>query len=315
MSHSELRMRHVQNLYKNEPSTAGSVNGDVFYVQRDKLSASVTLHPEFPTIPPTIHIQPPMRHPMLDQRMVVCFHEYITNWRMHSELGKVVSTILDELQSSLNGGFAPPQQQQQSFQPQTQTHTHQHSQHQQQQYTQPTPNPDASRLARLGLPPVPDHFTELERFSHEELLALNEDEGKFVEFFSKLPMVKKLEEIEKNLKEENKAIAKQNLARKPELEHRKELLLQQHKELESKRGEYETLKAKYESLQKSLSPTAVLEQLNLAESKARQEADNLETSFQRGEMGLNEFIERFKKIKEKQHLLKNKSVAFQASMR
>ncbi|KAJ0050710.1 hypothetical protein NL108_005078, partial [Boleophthalmus pectinirostris] len=72
-----------------------------FTVNNSTISVNILLPPQFPQEKPMVSVYPPVGHHLVDGNngtIVTC--PLITNFGMHSDLGKVIQTLLDELWKS-----------------------------------------------------------------------------------------------------------------------------------------------------------------------------------------------------------------------
>ena len=143
-------------------------------------------------------------------------------------------------------------------------------------------------------PPVPDNFVypnfpEILKNWKEDL----EDEQDIIEFVNSLEEVKKLTKIRDEFLESNLEKVHQNLKKKEEYEQ----LLSEHQEeineIEDSNTTLSQLLKEVDLINKKYSQEKVLEKLREMENGYNKEASDIQKSFLRKEIGVEEFIESF----------------------
>jgi len=325
------RTHHIDSLLRHNPGIRESRSGSEFNItgqthHSTHFTVTVTLPHDFPQASPSITVQPGMQHRQLDSQMNASLHSL---WSMHSDLGKVVRALVDDLRTATPlpatswgesgrsyGAPAPAQ---------TQHNWGQQPQHipGQQSWGGPGgigsgsggggggagPAVAGSAHARVGLPDIPSHFIELDSLSFEQLEGLD-DAAKFKEFFEQLPQVRELKQAEATIQQENQALAEANLAKQPELERAKQQLLEQHALLAERKKRYEELSQRQDELTKDLSIESITAQLDIAEQEAKEQANIIEAKFKAGELTVDVFMKQFKEAAERHHMRKNKAESF-----
>ncbi|KAM9192962.1 vacuolar protein sorting-associated protein 37A [Mergus octosetaceus] len=71
-----------------------------FTVNNLTININILLPPQFPQEKPVISVFPPVRHHLMDKQGVYVTGPLISNFTMHSDLGKIVQSILDEFWKS-----------------------------------------------------------------------------------------------------------------------------------------------------------------------------------------------------------------------
>uniref|UniRef100_A0A3P8VX37 VPS37A subunit of ESCRT-I n=1 Tax=Cynoglossus semilaevis TaxID=244447 RepID=A0A3P8VX37_CYNSE len=101
----QQRQRQIESLKAAHPSLA-EIQKDVEYripftVNNSTISVNVLLPPQFPQEKPMVSVYPPVGHHLVDSNNgTMITSPLITNFGMHSDLGKVVQSVLDEFWES-----------------------------------------------------------------------------------------------------------------------------------------------------------------------------------------------------------------------
>ncbi|XP_060748415.1 vacuolar protein sorting-associated protein 37A isoform X1 [Tachysurus vachellii] len=99
------RQRQIESL-KAAHSTIAEIQKDVEYripftVNNSTISVNILLPPQFPQEKPVITVYPPVGHHLVDgNNGTVVTSPLITNFGMHSDLGKLIQSLLDEFWKS-----------------------------------------------------------------------------------------------------------------------------------------------------------------------------------------------------------------------
>lgn len=101
----QQRQRQIESLKAAHPSLA-EIQKDVEYripftVNNSTISVNILLPPQFPQEKPMVSVYPPVGHHLVDSNNgTIVTSPLITNFGMHSDLGKVIQSLLDELWKS-----------------------------------------------------------------------------------------------------------------------------------------------------------------------------------------------------------------------
>ncbi|CAL9700521.1 unnamed protein product [Knipowitschia caucasica] len=101
----QQRQRQIESLKAAHPSLA-EIQKDVEYripftVNNSTININILLPPQFPQEKPMVSVYPPIGHHLVDSNNgTVVTSSLITNFGMHSDLGKVIQSLLDELWKS-----------------------------------------------------------------------------------------------------------------------------------------------------------------------------------------------------------------------
>ncbi|XP_026216498.1 vacuolar protein sorting-associated protein 37A isoform X2 [Anabas testudineus] len=101
----QQRQRQIESLKAAHPSLA-EIQKDVEYripftVNNSTISVNILLPPQFPQDKPVVSVYPPVGHHLVDSNNgSIITSSLITNFGMHSDLGKVIQSLLDEFWKS-----------------------------------------------------------------------------------------------------------------------------------------------------------------------------------------------------------------------
>uniref|UniRef100_A0A8C6ZWS3 VPS37A subunit of ESCRT-I n=1 Tax=Nothoprocta perdicaria TaxID=30464 RepID=A0A8C6ZWS3_NOTPE len=281
-----------------------------FTVNNVTININILLPPQFPQEKPVISVFPPVRHHLMDKQGVYVTSPLISNFTMHSDLGKIIQSILDEfwknppvlvssstsfpyLYSKPPGmppyapqafPFLPPYPPQEASRP-----------------LAPVPVPEPIRpsyaaekpaapsygliedlplpvpTAEVGqngftykMPDVPDTFPELSELSISQLTNMNEQEEVLLEQFVNLPQLKQVITDRDELVTSIEELAKKNLLLEPSLEAKRQTVLD-----------------------KSCSPSALQARLKVAAHEAEEESDTIAEDFLEGKTEIDDFLSSF----------------------
>ncbi|XP_037619523.1 vacuolar protein sorting-associated protein 37A [Sebastes umbrosus] len=101
----QQRQRQIESLKAAHPSLA-EIQKDVEYripftVNNSTITVNILLPPQFPQEKPVVSVYPPVGHHLVDSNNgTMITSPLITNFGMHSDLGKVIQSLLDEFWKS-----------------------------------------------------------------------------------------------------------------------------------------------------------------------------------------------------------------------
>ncbi|KAM6940052.1 vacuolar protein sorting-associated protein 37A isoform 2-T2 [Xenentodon cancila] len=101
----QQRQRQIESLKAAHPSLA-EIQKDVEYripftINNSTISVNILLPPQFPQEKPVVSVYPPVGHHLVDSNNgTMISSPLITNFGMHSDLGKVIQSLLDEFWKS-----------------------------------------------------------------------------------------------------------------------------------------------------------------------------------------------------------------------
>ncbi|XP_034628664.1 vacuolar protein sorting-associated protein 37A isoform X1 [Trachemys scripta elegans] len=96
----QQKQRQIESL-RSAHSAIAEIQKDVEYrlpftVNNLTININVLLPPQFPQEKPVISVFPPIRHHLMDKQGVYVACPLISNFTMHSDLGKIIQSLLDE---------------------------------------------------------------------------------------------------------------------------------------------------------------------------------------------------------------------------
>uniref|UniRef100_A0A8D0BK97 Vacuolar protein sorting-associated protein 37A n=1 Tax=Salvator merianae TaxID=96440 RepID=A0A8D0BK97_SALMN len=96
----QQKQRQIESL-RSAHTAIAEIQKDVEYrlpftVSNLTININILLPPQFPQEKPVISVFPPIRHHLVDKQGVFVTCPLINNFTMHSDLGKIVQSILDE---------------------------------------------------------------------------------------------------------------------------------------------------------------------------------------------------------------------------
>ncbi|XP_006893613.1 PREDICTED: vacuolar protein sorting-associated protein 37A isoform X1 [Elephantulus edwardii] len=96
----QQKQRLIESL-RNSHSSIAEIQKDVEYrlpftVNNLTININILLPPQFPQEKPVISVYPPIRHHLMDKQGVYVTCPLVNNFTMHSDLGKIIQSLLDE---------------------------------------------------------------------------------------------------------------------------------------------------------------------------------------------------------------------------
>ncbi|TFK14920.1 PH and SEC7 domain-containing protein 2 [Platysternon megacephalum] len=96
----QQKQRQIESL-RSAHSAIAEIQKDVEYrlpftVNNLTININILLPPQFPQEKPVISVFPPIRHHLMDKQGVYVACPLISNFTMHSDLGKIIQSLLDE---------------------------------------------------------------------------------------------------------------------------------------------------------------------------------------------------------------------------
>uniref|UniRef100_K3X272 VPS37 C-terminal domain-containing protein n=1 Tax=Globisporangium ultimum (strain ATCC 200006 / CBS 805.95 / DAOM BR144) TaxID=431595 RepID=K3X272_GLOUD len=301
---------------KNQQQTTFEVA--IADTSRGKLFLTLTLPQDFPLKAPQAQVSMPLQHKWLDIAGNVQGHPDLNQWTAHSDLGRIVSEIVNELHrvassaqlhaaAPANGIAAkadtrrpssaspsPPQHQlqQSAYSLQAASYTSISSQAQSRQSaisTQQQQQAAVKSLPRTQMPVIPAIFPELEELSVAQLEALATDRHALKAFVKKMHSVQEFMKLREDVMAGNVRIA--------------ETTLSHEGEMRTLQGEVQALRSSLRDAQESLAqkqarqsrvlarhrPDALLDQLSAATKELDASSDDLALQFAHGEMDVAQF--------------------------
>uniref|UniRef100_A0A667X9P4 VPS37A subunit of ESCRT-I n=1 Tax=Myripristis murdjan TaxID=586833 RepID=A0A667X9P4_9TELE len=329
----QQRQRQIESL-KAAHSSLAEIQKDVEYripftVNNSTISVNILLPPQFPQEKPVVSVYPPVGHHLVDSNNgTIVTSPLITNFGMHSDLGKVIQSLLDEfwksppaLMSSGPTGFpymykpsgmAPYPTQGFHYGPPPAPapapipHTGADSTHGPPRAPAPyglitdlpLPVPTGETQAGLNghmykMPEIPESFPELSEMSMSQLKDMSEQEDVLLEFFVSLPQLKQVTSDKEELVTSIVDMAKKNLQMEPQLEGKRQEMLYKYEQLTQMKSAFETKMQRQHELSESCSLSALQARLKVAAHQAEEESEETAENFLEGRTEIDDFLTSF----------------------
>uniref|UniRef100_A0A8C5LUH7 VPS37A subunit of ESCRT-I n=1 Tax=Leptobrachium leishanense TaxID=445787 RepID=A0A8C5LUH7_9ANUR len=330
----QQRQRQIDSL-KACHSSIAEIQKDVEYrlpitIKNLTININILLPPQFPQEKPHISVYPPIRHHLVDKQGVNITCPLVNNFTMHSDLGKIVQSLLDEfwknpptvapksgsfpyLFSSPSGippyphsgfPFLPsyPTQETNRSVPVSDPVPAIYS-------TAKAPAPSSGLITELPLPvptsevgingftykmpELPDKFPELLELSVPQLSEMMEQEDFLLEQFVNLPQLKQIITDKEDLVKNIEDLARKNLHLEPILEAKRQALLDKYELLTQMKAAFEKKLQRQHELSESCSLSALQARLKVAAHEAEEESDNIAENFLEGKTDMDDFLSTF----------------------
>ncbi|KAM4604124.1 vacuolar protein sorting-associated protein 37A isoform 1-T3 [Polymixia lowei] len=333
----QQRQRQIESL-KAAHSSLAEIQKDVEYripltVSNSTISVNILLPPQFPQEKPIVSVYPPVGHHLVDSNNgTMVTSPLITNFGMHSDLGKVIQSLLDEFWKSppalmssgptgfpynmyKSSGMAPyptqgfhygPRPLGPGQTPATMPHPGVDSTHGPPRAPAPyglitdlpLPVPTGETQAGLNghmykMPEIPETFPELSEISVSQLKDMSEQEDVLLEFFVSLPQLKQVTSDKEELVTSIVNMAKKNLQMEPQLEGKRQEMLYKYEQLTQMKSAFETKMQRQHELSESCSLSALQARLKVAAHQAEEESEETAESFLEGHSDIDDFLNSF----------------------
>ncbi|XP_046873147.1 vacuolar protein sorting-associated protein 37A isoform X1 [Hypomesus transpacificus] len=296
-----------------------------FTVNNSTISVNILLPPQFPQEKPMVSVYPPVGHHLVDSNNgTLVSSPAIANFGMHSDLGKVVQSVLDEfwksppvLMSGTSGfqymykpsamppyppqgyhygprppggappGLEPPPGPPRAAAPAYGLIT-----------DLPLPVPTAEHQAGMNghmyrMPEIPESFPELVEMSVPQLKELSEQEDVLLELFVSLPQLKHITSDKEQLVTSIVDMAKKNLHLEPQLEGKRQEMLFKYEQLTQMKSAFETKMQRQHELSEGCSLSALQARLKVAAHQAEEESEETAENFLEGRTEIDDFLSSF----------------------
>jgi len=267
----------------------------------------ITLPSQFPHERPSVHISPGGAHPWLDERMNVTGCTSLNKFYMHSNLGKVIRTLIDDFKAN------PPQ-----ITPVNKSF----GENSYQSCTDLTPSPPTAILISTELveeePNVkptknPDACTtiaelmdSLSSLSIGDLEKLSGDSTELFKYVMNMDSIKRLQEKRKTLIEKNREQAEKNLSDKPKIQDLQQSIVAKHREMQDLEAQLITNIAKQDEMYQVFDFAQIVTNMRIAISQAEEESEEVAERFLEKKMPVDEFLRRYLETRKLSHLRKAK---------
>lgn len=332
----QQRQRQIESL-KAAHSSLTEIQKDVEYripftVNNSTISVNILLPPQFPQEKPVVSVYPPVGHHLVDSNNgTMVSSPPIANFGMHSDLGKVIQSLLDEFWKSppvlMSGSsgfpysmFKPsgmPPYPTQGFHygprppggapPPPLPHPG----------MEPPPGPPRAAAPAYGLitdlalpvptadsqtgmnghmykmPEIPESFPELSDLSVSQLKDLGEQEDLLLELFVNLPQLRQITSDKEDLVHSIVDMAKKNLQLEPQLEGKRQEMLFKFDQLTQMKSTFETKMQRQHELSEGCSLSALQARLKVAAHQAEEESEETAENFLEGRTEIEDFLSSF----------------------
>uniref|UniRef100_A0A3Q3XC42 VPS37 C-terminal domain-containing protein n=1 Tax=Mola mola TaxID=94237 RepID=A0A3Q3XC42_MOLML len=334
----QQRQRQIESLKAAHPSLA-EIQKDVEYripftVNNSTISVNILLPPQFPQDKPVVSVYPPVGHHLVDSNNgTIISSPLISNFGMHSDLGKVIQSLLDEFWNSpppwtahmyksgitpyptqafhygprhVGPSHTPPASAGPAPSPAPMTHPGVDSAHGPPRAPAPygllcelpLPVPAADSQAGLNghlykMPEIPESFPELCDMNLIQLSKLSENEDVLLEFFVSLPQFRQVTHDKEELITSIVDVAKKNLQLEPHLEGKRQEMLYKCEQLTQLKSAFESRMQRQHELSESCSLSTLQARLKVAAHQAEEESEVTAENFLEGRTDIDEFLTRF----------------------
>uniref|UniRef100_A0A8D2ZF94 VPS37 C-terminal domain-containing protein n=1 Tax=Scophthalmus maximus TaxID=52904 RepID=A0A8D2ZF94_SCOMX len=317
----QQRQRQIESLKAAHASLA-EIQKDVEYripftVNNSTINVNILLPPQFPQEKPVVSVYPPVGHHLVDgNNGTMITSPLITNFGMHSDLGKVIQSLLDEFWKSppalmstgsrcsmykpsgiapyptqfplrlltrgVDGAHGPPR----APAPYGLLSD------------LPLPVPTGDSQAGLNghmykMPEIPESFPELCDMNLTHLSDMSENEDLLLEFFVSLPQLKQVTDDKEELVTSIVDMAKKNLQMEPQLEGKRQEMLYKYEQLTHMKSAFETKMQRQHELSESCSLNTLQARLKVAAHQAEEESEETAENFLEGRTDIDEFLTSF----------------------
>uniref|UniRef100_A0A8C9ZU91 VPS37A subunit of ESCRT-I n=1 Tax=Sander lucioperca TaxID=283035 RepID=A0A8C9ZU91_SANLU len=262
----QQRQRQIESLKAAHPSLA-EIQKDVEYripftVNNSTISVNILLPPQFPQEKPVVSVYPPVGHHLVDgNNGTIITSPLITNFGMHSDLGKVIQSLLDEFWKS------PP--------------------------ALMSTGSAGLNGHMYKMPEIPESFPELCDLNLAQLSNMSENEDLLLEFFVSLPQLKQVTSDKEELITNIVDVAKKNLQMEPQLEGKRQEMLYKYEQLTQMKSAFETRMQRQHELSESCSLSTLQARLKVAAHQAEEESEETAENFLEGRTDIDEFLTSF----------------------
>ncbi|PVD34307.1 hypothetical protein C0Q70_05578 [Pomacea canaliculata] len=277
---------------------------------------------QFPQEKPVVSIFPPVTHPWVDpQTLRVTGCPALNNFSMHSDLGQVIQTILEEFKknpptiissypvqqgsgtSSSYGvgatpGYPPPPYIHPGIDlfpsgPPPVPPRHPTA-------SATTPQSDSDKVVQdldgfrdFAMPNIIKAFPQLKDKKLFELQELMENDEQLLEMLQGLPELINFAEKREELSERCVLLARTNLSDKPKIEEIKNEIIEKMAELDGMKQAFEASCEQHLALSEQFRPSNIQTNLKVAILQAEEESENIVDDFLNRKMDVEDFTQKF----------------------
>eukprot|EP00064_Thunnus_orientalis_P024954 superscaffoldBa00011567_g25277 len=162
----------------------------------------------------------------------------------------------------------------------------------------PLPVPTGDSQAGLNghmykMPEIPESFPELCDLNLTQLSDMSENEDVLLEFFVSLPQLKQVTNDKEELVTNIVDMAKKNLQMEPQLEGKRQEMLYKYEQLTQMKSAFETKMQRQHELSESCSLSTLQARLKVAAHQAEEESEETAENFLEGRTDIDEFLTSF----------------------
>lgn len=277
---------------KNQSQTAFEV--PVCDTQRGPLVLTVTLPTDFPIRAPHVQASMSVQHPWLDPNGTVQAHADLNQWTAHSDVGRIVTEIAEELRrlaatllaqkgSGQSSYPAPYQYPASGMPPPAPAPT-------------PTPSPpkdDPPQLQRSQMPVIPAVFPELEELSVSQLENLANDRHALKAFAKKIMIAQEFLKLREDVMKGNMNIAEKTLGYEDRMRELQAEVADLRSDLHASQTALAEKQARQHRIIARHRPDALLEQLSAATKAIDETSDELAHQFTHGNISFQQFTSEY----------------------
>lgn len=240
-----------------------------------------------------------MHHKWLDAAGSVQGHPDLNMWTAHSDLGRIVTEIVNELQKEISSNpeikqaasparstLPAPVSSITSYPRSTVSYASASRQPAQQ-------TSNSSKVRRTQMPVIPTTFLELEELSLSQLENLNSDERALEKFVSELASVTDFTQLRDEILHSNMGTAMKTLGYETELRDLQKAVELQRTELQAAQQVLAEKQARQQRIAARHRPDALLEQLSAAAKSLDTESDEIAMQFTQGDIDVVQFLSTF----------------------
>uniref|UniRef100_A0A3P9JK03 VPS37A subunit of ESCRT-I n=1 Tax=Oryzias latipes TaxID=8090 RepID=A0A3P9JK03_ORYLA len=162
----------------------------------------------------------------------------------------------------------------------------------------PLPVPTGESQAGLNghmykMPEIPETFPELPDMNLNQLSDMSENEDVLLEFFVRLPQFKQVTGDKEELISSIVDMAKKNLQMEPQLEDKRQEMLNKYEQLTQMKTAFEMKMQRQHELSESCSLSTLQARLKVAAHQAEEESEDTAENFLEGGIEIDEFLTSF----------------------
>lgn len=313
----QLRAKQIDSLRQYFPTVKEITPGTIYEIpinlppDRKLITLKINLPIDFPRVPPTLQIYPPVRHRFVDAQMFVTAqaHNNLREWPVHTSLGKTIYEIIQlfmkeppQLGISTGVPFIPPSNQRLPYPVVNQSAYPNSNIPLSTGLPYPSYPEPPKKESALPQAVIPSSFPELESKTPSELAQLLNNEEEFKKFFESLECVSTVKKVRDDLRNTNEELAKKNLAKEAEIETIRKDLAKKQSVATEKREAIASKSQKQQEVMRQFSTPALIEKLTDASMEAEKSSEDIAELFVSGKLDHKDFVKQFMEERKLYHL-------------